>query len=111
MNLLCTTAGDFQTLEFQHDIDGWRSEHQIIELLPIERVANYLHFDPAASLALIDAIVCAADTELFASAWEPGLDPVLAYPLTRALKLVEDVQKGLYYPRLPDPLFLAGQGE
>jgi len=91
MNLLCTTAGEHQTVEFQHDIDGWRDELQIVEFLPMYRVASYLHFDPAASLALIDAIVCAADTELFASAWEPGRDPVLACPVTRALMLAEDI--------------------
>jgi hypothetical protein len=89
MNLLCTAAED-QTREFQHDIAVWRDTNQIIEFLPWERLVPYLHFDPAAGLALIDAIVCAADGDPFA--WGPGRDPMLTFQITKALRLAEDVR-------------------
>jgi len=59
----------------------------------MEQVANYLRFDPSSSLALVDAIVCAADSPILTmrSADEGGsIEP--AYPLERALWLAEDVR-------------------
>ena len=35
-------------------------EHQIVEGFPYERQAAYLRFDPAAILALVDAMICSA---------------------------------------------------
>jgi hypothetical protein len=90
VNLLCTTAGGFETLEFQEEIAAWRSQQQIIDLLPMERVAAYLHFHPAARLALIDSIVCWTGVSLFA--WGPRLDMVPAFELEGALKLAKDVR-------------------
>jgi hypothetical protein len=90
VNLLCTTAGNYQTLEFQDEITGWRSEGQIIEILPMERVATYLHFDPAARLALVDAIVCSTEISLFTRGTSDDLVPT--FELTRALELAKDVR-------------------
>jgi hypothetical protein len=87
MNLLCTTVGDVESLEFQNDIAVWKSAGQIVELLPIDRLAAYLRLDRIASLALIDAIVCAADTDLLPR----ELDADWIDPIQRALKLAEDV--------------------
>lgn len=90
VNLLCTTAGDYQSLEFRDEIAAWKEAGHIIELLSLERLATYLHFSPAASLALIDAIVCSTDISLFS--WAPGWTPAPNYELTRALRLAEDVR-------------------
>jgi hypothetical protein len=90
MNLLCTSVEDFQTLEFQHDIDAWRSARQIVECLPFERVVPYLHFSPSAGLALVDAIVCAADGDLIA--FGPDGVPVLTFQLEKAAKLAKDIR-------------------
>jgi hypothetical protein len=91
MNLLYTTAGNFQTLESQDNVRVWRSRYHIVELMPIERVASYLHFDPSSALALIDAIICSADTDLFTYGSDMhALE--LNFPLEQALKLARDVR-------------------
>jgi len=69
----------------------WRSACHIIELLPMERLKGYLLFDPASSLALVDAIVCAADDDLIFVPLDRSR-PVLRFPLTWALKLAEDIR-------------------
>lgn len=88
MNLLCTTAG-VQSLEFQDEVAAWKSEGQLIEILPIERIATYLHFDLAARLALIDAIVCDTDVNLFV--WSPNDEWEYNSEVMKALRLAEDV--------------------
>jgi hypothetical protein len=88
VNLLCTTAG-VQSREFQDEIAAWRSEGQLIEILPIERITTYLHFDPAARLALIDAIVCDTDVSLFL--WSSNDELEYNFQVMKALKLAEDV--------------------
>ncbi len=56
----------------------------------MERIATYLRFDLASALALVDAIVCMADTDMIVFEGfqrYPGLD----FPLEKALALAEDV--------------------
>ena len=64
MNLLYTTIGNFQTLESQENIADWRKQYHIIETLPMEGLTGYLRFDISSGLALVDAIVCDADTDV-----------------------------------------------
>lgn len=61
MNLLVTTAGNFEGLESQQRIAIWRSQKHIVELMPLRQVVSYIRFATASSLALFDAIVCLAD--------------------------------------------------
>src|ERR1700680_4344190 len=91
MNLLYTSVGNLQTPESQYKVSEWRTRHHIVELMPIERVTSYLRLDLASSLALVDAIVCAADTELisFGQDWQSA---TFNYPLENALMLAEDVR-------------------
>jgi len=90
MNLLYTRVPGVDLSESEHHVSAWRQEHQIVEEFPFERLASYLHFDPAARLALIDAIVCLATAPPIA--WEKR-GPVLRWPVTRAVMLAEDVRK------------------
>jgi len=89
MNIIYTTSGSFLTLESQQNIQWWQGLSHIIEPMAIESVANYLRFAPSSRLAFIDAIVCAADTDLIAFDWAGY--PYLTFPLYRALALAEDV--------------------
>ena len=89
MNLLFTAVGNLSALEAQQRIAWWRSKHQIVELMPIECLTSYLRFSPASTLALIDAIICAADTVGLIS-WREG--PEYNFPLEQALWLAEDVR-------------------
>jgi hypothetical protein len=89
MNLLYTAVSGVRFLDSEDHVKAWRNEHQIVEELPFERLAAYLRFDPASSLALIDAIVCSAVSEMIA--WgEHG--PTLQWPVTTAVKLAQDVR-------------------
>ena len=55
----------------------------------MERLTGYLRFDISSRLALVDAIVCAADTDMI----EFGqFGPTFSFPITKALRLAEDVQ-------------------
>lgn len=59
----------------------------------MERVASYLRFDPSSGLALVEAIICAADSPILSmrsSSEGGGIEP--NYPLERALLLAEDVR-------------------
>ncbi len=90
MNLLYTSVPGVKSLESEERVEAWRQEHQIVEEFPFERLAAYLHFDPAASLALIDAIVCSAVAQPIA--WD-GFGPMtLQWPVTTAVKLAKDVR-------------------
>jgi hypothetical protein len=40
-----------------------RLRFHVVEYMPMERVKIYLRFDHASALALVDAIVCMADTD------------------------------------------------
>ena len=58
----------------------------------MERIANYLRYDAGSALALIDAIVCAADT-IGVISWRAGIESIeFNYPFERALWLAEDVR-------------------
>jgi hypothetical protein len=89
VNLLYTTTGNFQTLESQENIAVWRKQYHIIETLPMEQLTSYLRFDISSSLALVDAIVCGADTD--AIDFGPS-GPLFSFPITRALKLADGVR-------------------
>jgi hypothetical protein len=89
VNLLYTTAGNFQTLESQENIVVWRKQYHIIETMPMEQLTSYLRFDTSSSLALVDAIVCGADTDLIDFG---AYGPRFNFPISRALKLAEDVR-------------------
>jgi hypothetical protein len=90
VNLLYTTTSDIQTIESQENIVAWKDKHHIVEFMPLERLTSYLRFDRSSSLALVDAIICSADTDVIA--WgSSALNSELNFPLTRALKLAEDV--------------------
>jgi hypothetical protein len=88
VNILYTTAGNFSTLESQENVVSWRKQSHIIELMPMDHVARYLRLDPSSGLALVDAIVCEADTEMMTFG---PLGPRFNYPITRAMMLAEDV--------------------
>ena len=94
MNLLFTSVGNVLTLESQTFLTMWRTRyHQIVAQMPMERIANYLHFDPGSTLALIDAIVCMADTDIIAyeddETYPPFRRPA---QLQRALAFAKDVR-------------------
>ena len=63
MNILFTAVGDFLTLEGRSHLETWKAWSHIVEPMPMEVVASYLHFDSASALALVDAIVCMADAD------------------------------------------------
>jgi len=93
MNILLTELG-LGTLEAQACVTDWRAHHPIVEQMPMERIIGYLRFDRAASsLALVDAIVCIAD-----SAWIALADdddnrlPRIDSPVEKALALAQDVR-------------------
>ena len=63
MNLLYTCVANFESLETQQCLAAWRARYHILENMPFDRVTAYLKFSLASSLALVDAIVCMADTD------------------------------------------------
>lgn len=59
----------------------------------MERVTSYLRLDPSSSLALVDAIVCDANTPLITMNSDKDRSGIECnYPLERALLLAEDVR-------------------
>jgi antiviral defense system Shedu protein SduA len=91
MNLLYTAVGNFQTLEAQSYAAEWRARYHIVEQMPFERVVAYLRFDPASTLALVDAIVCMADMDRIIFNADTNFH-TLDYPLQKALALADDVR-------------------
>jgi hypothetical protein len=89
VNLLYTTTGNFQTLESQENLAVWRKLYHIIETMPMEQLTGYLRFDLSSSLALVDAIVCSADTDMIDFG---AFGPSFTFPVTQALRLAEDVR-------------------
>jgi hypothetical protein len=76
-------------LELQHHIEVWRQQRHIVETMPIERLTTYLRFDPASAFALVDAIVCGADSLFsFENGW---VEPTYALPF--ALYVAKDVRR------------------
>jgi len=84
VNILFTTTNDFLSFESQEHLSTWRKACHIVERLPFERITSYLLFDPASSLALVDAIVCAADDDLIMVPLD-GLSPRSASRLRERL--------------------------
>jgi Domain of unknown function (DUF4263) len=64
MNILCTSTG-YLTTESENTIEFLRKCFHNIEFIPSERLTSYLRLDPASQLALIDIIVCFADSAEF----------------------------------------------
>lgn len=92
MNILLTELG-LATLEAQACVTQWRDHHHIVEQMPMERIIGYLRIDRASSLALVDAIVCMADSAWIALAVDDDNRlPRLDSPLEKALVLAEDVR-------------------
>jgi hypothetical protein len=73
----------------EHHIEQRRRQRHIIQTMPIERIPNYVHFDPASTLALVDAIVLGADTNLV-SFQDGEMWPL--FPLATAVAVAEDVR-------------------
>ena len=92
MNILLTELG-LGTLEAQACVTDWRAHHHIVEQMPMGRIIGYLRLDPASSLALVDAIVCMADSAWIALAVDDDNRlPRMDSPLEKALSLAEEVR-------------------
>jgi hypothetical protein len=90
VNILFTAVGNFLTVEAQACLTEWRASYHAVEQMPMERVAAYLRLDRASTLALVDAIVCMADSDTVIS--EGYRPPALDFPLQKALALAGDVR-------------------
>lgn len=114
MNILITSVR-FNTLEAEACIREWKARHHIVEQMPMDRVIGYLRLDPASSLALVDAIVCMADTDAIALAEDDDRHlPRIDSALEKALALAEDVrnlpdvctmQDGRKWKKIPIAIF------
>jgi hypothetical protein len=90
VNLLYTTCTGYNAHRAQHNISEWKSRHHIVEFMPAERLQSYLRFDISSSLALVDAIVCSADSEPIFG--DPN-NPELNYALDHAILLSSAVRE------------------
>jgi hypothetical protein len=89
VNFIFSTFSNTATSQVAYHIEEWRRQRHIVELMPIERLTSYLRFDPASALALVDAIILGADTNVIAFAngyYQP------AFPLARAVEVAENVR-------------------
>ena len=91
MNILFTAVANFLTLESKACLSEWRARLHIVEQMPMERIVGYLRFEPASALALVDAIVCMADSDRIALATDRPM-PILDFPLQKAIRLATDVR-------------------
>jgi hypothetical protein len=91
MNILFTSVGNFLSMEAEAWLAECRAQYHLVERMPMERIATYLRFDPASTLALVDAIVCMADSGRIAYAAFRPL-PSLDSPLEKATRLAKDVR-------------------
>jgi hypothetical protein len=91
MNILFTSVDSFPSVETERWLAEWRARHQLVEQMPMDRVARYLRFEPASARALVDAIVCMADSPLIAFRGERQR-PVLDFPVEKALRLAKEVR-------------------
>jgi len=91
MNILFTSVNAMLTVEAQMCLAECRSCYHIVEEITIERVPSYLQFDNASKLALVDAIVCMADTVKTAYEYERPFY-IIDSPLDKALRLAADVR-------------------
>lgn len=90
VNLLYTTIDDDIFNNREERISEWRKQRHIVELMPAERLENYLRFEISSTLALVDAIICEADTKIVSYNEDIG-DYEGKYPLAKAVKLAEAV--------------------
>lgn len=88
MNVLFTSVG-LGTLEAETYIAEWTACHQIVEQMPMDRIAGYLRLNPASALALIDVIVCMADSNMIVPAFP--VYPQIDFPVEKALRLAEEI--------------------
>jgi hypothetical protein len=90
VNLLYTNIGKEPSLsDTEQRISEWRQRKHIVELLPPERLVNYLHFEISSALALVDAIICDANINVVSMDWGK---PEYTHPLLRALRLANAVR-------------------
>ena len=87
--LLLYMFDDSATRQLQYHIEEWRRQRHIIETMPVERLVSYLRFDPLSGLALADAIVCGADTNLV-SFQNLVIEP--RFPLATAVAVAEAIR-------------------
>lgn len=71
-------------------LSAWRARRHLVSEMPLWHVKAYLQFDASSSLALIDAIVCDANTPLITMNRDGNFEH--NFPLERALLLAEDVR-------------------
>lgn len=90
MNILFTSVADFLTLEAQECLRAWKAHYHVVQQMEFGRVANYLHFESGSTLALVDVIVCMADSDSVVYHEDIRL-PALDFPLAKALALADDV--------------------
>jgi hypothetical protein len=89
MNLLFTSPNDVLSLEAQGFFEEWRARQHIVEFMPFGRVATYLRFERASSLALVDAIVCMTDPLSIGSLEDLE---TIDFPFEKALALAAEVR-------------------
>jgi len=95
MNILFASVGDFLTLEAQECLQEWKIRYHVVEQIGFEHVTSYLRFDLASTLALVDAIVCMADTNAIVFPYSEESDryySALDFPLEKALALAKNVR-------------------
>lgn len=77
-----------QSLEDQTNIAEWKEANHIIRVMTPERLVSYLRFDRATGMAFVDAIVCVADSVVYAA--EGPYE--LSLSLDGAMRLARDVK-------------------
>lgn len=88
MNLLLSIFDDGAGLAIGQHVEYWKLRRHLVESMSFTRLKHYLQFDPASTMALIDAIVCGADTS-FVSFDRFGFIP--KFPVAHALALAETI--------------------
>jgi hypothetical protein len=91
MNILFTSVGDCLTFESEECLREWRLRYHNVEQMRFDHVTAYLRRNPASGLALVDAIVCMADTDMITFSRDTHY-PTLDFPLEKALVLAGEVR-------------------
>jgi hypothetical protein len=88
MIFLWTSVDDSPSVRMtQPHVEECERRGHIVKRMPIERLVSYLRFDPSIGLALVDAIISWADTDIVAF---DGYKIAQNYPLRTALWLAKD---------------------
>jgi hypothetical protein len=91
MILLCTSIERPQDgMSMDHHVEEWRRRGHIVKVMPAERLASYLRFDPSNCFALVDAIICWANSNIVAF---NGPEMERLYPLDAALRLANELRE------------------